>query len=286
MRSSKTLCHQGNRLPHPEACYNVLMKHRIDPKIDCVFKALLGADENRNLLVHFLNAVLLKELKAPVVDVDIINPYSEREFLLDKLSIVDVKARDKEGRLFQVEIQLVQYGHLPSRMIYSWADIYSQQLQKGDGYELLKPTYSIWLLDDTLVTSDKDYVHTYKLRDNRGQTLLDHGGIWLFEIDKFSTQKIASEEQRWLRFLKEGEGLDDQSLPDWMSTHEMEQAMNTLIKFSEKERDYHEYQARQNFLREQRTIQKELETALAEKQEALAEVARLKALLAQQDKSL
>ncbi len=171
-------------------------------------------------------------------------------------------------------------------MIYSWADIYSQQLQKGDGYDLLKPTYSIWLLDDTLVTSDKDYVHTYKLRDNRGQTLLDHGGIWLFEIDKFSTQKIASEEQRWLRFLKEGEGLDDQSLPDWMSTHEMEQAMNTLIKFSEKERDYHEYQARQNFLREQRTIQKELETALAEKQEALAEVARLKALLALQDKSL
>lgn len=76
------------------------MKHRIDPKIDCVFKALLGADENRNLLVHSLNADLLKELKAPVVDVDILNHYSEREFLIDKLSIVDVKARDKEGRLF------------------------------------------------------------------------------------------------------------------------------------------------------------------------------------------
>jgi chromosome segregation ATPase len=31
------------------------MKHRIDPKIDCVFKALLGSEENRNLLLHFLN---------------------------------------------------------------------------------------------------------------------------------------------------------------------------------------------------------------------------------------
>jgi hypothetical protein len=38
------------------------MKHRIDPKIDCVFKALLGSEENRNLLVHFLNAVLNTEL--------------------------------------------------------------------------------------------------------------------------------------------------------------------------------------------------------------------------------
>ena len=247
------------------------MKHRIDPKIDCVFKALLGAEENRNLLVHFLNAVLALELKAPVVDVEILNPYNEREFVLDKLSIVDVKARDREGRLFQVEIQLVQYGHLPSRMIYSWADIYSQQLKSGDGYDLLKPTYSIWLLDDTLVTSDKDYVHSYKLRDNRGQTLFDHGGIWLFEIEKFSAQQIANEEQRWLRFLKEGERLDDQSLPAWMSTQEMEQAMSTLRKFSEKERDYHAYQGRQNFLREQRTIQKELETALTENQELLTE---------------
>jgi len=33
------------------------MKHRIDPKIDRVFKALLDFEENCNLLVHFLNAV-------------------------------------------------------------------------------------------------------------------------------------------------------------------------------------------------------------------------------------
>ncbi|MEI7869829.1 MAG: hypothetical protein WCI11_18230 [Candidatus Methylumidiphilus sp.] len=37
------------------------MKHRIDPKIDCVFKALLGSEGNRNLLVHFLNAVLVDD---------------------------------------------------------------------------------------------------------------------------------------------------------------------------------------------------------------------------------
>jgi hypothetical protein len=30
--------------------------------IDCVFKALLGSEENRSLLVHFLNAVLGPDL--------------------------------------------------------------------------------------------------------------------------------------------------------------------------------------------------------------------------------
>jgi len=31
------------------------MKHPIDPKVDCVFKALLGTQENANLLISFNN---------------------------------------------------------------------------------------------------------------------------------------------------------------------------------------------------------------------------------------
>ena len=49
-----------------------------------------------------------------------------------------------------------------------------------------------------------------------------------------------------------------------MNTDEMRQAMNTLKQFSEKERDYHAYQARQNYLREQRTLQIEREEDLRE----------------------
>ena len=268
------------------------MKHRIDPKIDCVFKALLGSEENKDLLIHFLNAMLGLELGAPVTDVVIRDPHNGKESLNDKLSIVDVKAKDATGRLFQVEIQLLQYGHLTSRIAYGWADIYSQQLQSGTDYDELQPTYSIWILSDNLLPDDGLYVHDYKLRDHIGNALLENGGIWLFELKKFNAQTVATEEQRWLRFLKEGEALDDQALPEWMYTREMEKAMKTLMQFSEKENDYHEYQARQNFLRQQRTIQKELDgalereaKALAQKDEALAEIARLKALLEQQSKS-
>ena len=50
------------------------MKHRIDPKIDCVFKALLGSVENRNLLVHFLSAVLVDDLSAPITEAEPLNP--------------------------------------------------------------------------------------------------------------------------------------------------------------------------------------------------------------------
>jgi hypothetical protein len=42
--------------------------------VDCVFKALLGSDDNRALLIHFLNAVLVDDLPAPITEVEILNP--------------------------------------------------------------------------------------------------------------------------------------------------------------------------------------------------------------------
>jgi hypothetical protein len=79
-----------------------------------------------------------------------------------------------------------------------------------------------------------------------------------------------------------------------MITEEMRQAMNTLRQFSEKERDCNTYQACQHFIREQSTIQEELQMArmpeqqiTAEKdaanlkeQKALAEIEKLQTLLA------
>lgn len=47
------------------------MKHHIDPKVDCVFKKLLGSEENRDLLIHFLNATLGADLPEPIAEVEI-----------------------------------------------------------------------------------------------------------------------------------------------------------------------------------------------------------------------
>jgi predicted transposase/invertase (TIGR01784 family) len=276
------------------------MKHQIDPKVDCVFKAILGSDDNKALLVHFLNAVLASELKHPITSVSILNPYNDKEHLDDKLSIVDVKARDNANQLYQIEIQLAYYTSLPDRIIYTWADVYSQQLQSGNQYTELKPTYSIWLLDENVVKNDDNYLHSYKFRDDLGQSLTGHGGIWLLELKKFHAQYITNEQERWLQFFREGNTLnDDNGLPDWMQTQEMRQAMSTLRQFSEKEKNYFAYQARQDFIRQQNTIRFEYESALekeiAEKNEAiereqaanqreqlaLAEIEKLKALLAE-----
>lgn len=244
------------------------MRHPIDPTVDCVFKALLGSEQNQGLLVHFLNAILGSALTRPIVAVAILNPYNEKEFLSDKLSVVDVKARDDEGRQFQIEIQLLNHRDLPARILYSWADLYSQQLREGQSYSQLHPTYCIWLVGEVLLGAVPGHLHRYQLRDDEGRCLLDHGGIWVVELRKFQADRVHSEADRWLKFFTEAPRLDEDNLPDWMQTDEMRQAMNTLRVFSEKERAYDAYQARQNFLRVQAAIEEELVDLRAEREAA------------------
>ncbi|MFM8331477.1 MAG: hypothetical protein ACKN9T_07290 [Candidatus Methylumidiphilus sp.] len=58
--------------------------------------------------------------------------------------------------------------------------------------------------------------------------------------------------------------------------------MTTLKRFSEKDRDYHAYQARQNYLREQRTIQWERE----QDREKLKHLAQVEETLRQKEQDL
>jgi len=75
-------------------CINV-----IDPLVDCVFKGLLGSEDNKPLLLHFLNALLQWPEPKRLLAVELNNPFNERETLEDKLTVVDVKARDaRSGR--------------------------------------------------------------------------------------------------------------------------------------------------------------------------------------------
>ena len=106
---------------------------------------------------------------------------------------------------------------------------------------------------------------------------MEHGGIALFELSKFAAERVQTEEERWLKFFIEGERLDEGHLPEWMQTEEMRQAMGTLKDFSEKDRAYHAYQARQNYLRQQRSIERRLEALMAEAERERAEKERERA---------
>ena len=260
------------------------MKHAIDPKVDCVFKAILGRPSHRQLLCHFINAMLQEVLPQPVVNVHILNPLNLQDYLTDKLSIVDVKASDATGQQFQIEIQLRHHAGLTERIAYGWSDLYSRQLEEGQSYKHLQPVYAIWLLNQRLPVPPipaeavavppipahapaessplppPDPIRYYQLCDQQQRPLSNRiGGVWLCELNRlcFSDDEVANERQRWLRFFQQGRDLDADQLPRWMNTMEMQQAMHTLKTFSEKQQAYHIYQSRINARRLELTLQEE-----------------------------
>ena len=147
------------------------------------------------------------------------------------------------------------------------------QLAGAEGWRVFRRGGDVRLggMVSKFLRNDPAYAHRYRLRDERGRTLLERSGISLFELSKFAAGAVETEEQRWLKFFKDGERLDADHLPDRMQTDEMRQAMNTVKRFSEKERAYDAYQARQNYLRMQGSIarhKQELEEALVQERAA------------------
>ena len=110
----------------------------IDPKVDYAFKRVYGREENRDVLESILEAVLAGTEFGSISDLEILNPFNERDTADDKLSIVDVRARRKSGEIFNVEMQLLSFKALPQRLLYYWSVSHSGRLNKGDWYGELK----------------------------------------------------------------------------------------------------------------------------------------------------
>ena len=94
------------------------MRLGVDPKIDYAFKHLLGRERNVGILGHLLNAVLQPPADERIVTLEILNPFNDKESLDDKLSILDIKARDQKGRQLNIEMQMLPDLHFPRRIAY------------------------------------------------------------------------------------------------------------------------------------------------------------------------
>ncbi|MEZ4524580.1 MAG: Rpn family recombination-promoting nuclease/putative transposase [Desulfobacterales bacterium] len=244
------------------------MKHRIDPKVDCVFKSLLGKEENSNLLIHFLNAVLEPAKGMRIREVTILNPYNEKEFIGAKLTIVDVKALDENGKRYQIEIQLAVHPSLSSRILFTWSSIYHSQISEGDDYAKLHPVISIWIVDGSLFPEKNECHLCFQVYDRAHSTLLtDHLNIHVLQLPKWKPgDKVRSEKDRWLYLFKEGKNIDTDNIPEILDTEEMRQAMKTMQNFSKNQKEWLLYQSRLDAILERNTwlrtidqTQKELE---------------------------
>jgi predicted transposase/invertase (TIGR01784 family) len=226
----------------------------IDPKVDYVFKRLFGRESNQALAVHLLNAVLTPSPRERVVDLEFLNPFNDKDTLDDKLSILDIKARDQSGRQFNVEMQLLANPYFRQRVPYYWARLHQSQLQEGQDYRLLRPTISVCFVNTPLFPEVPAYHLVFEWRERDFPLRLTEDlAVHLLELSKFtkSTEELATPLDVWLYFLRHGDQLDTEALPASMAAvAEVHRAMGELQMITQSDLERERYEARLKWQRD------------------------------------
>lgn len=118
---------------------------RLNPRADLAFKKIFGVEENNDLLISLINAIVSE--KDQVADVTLLNPYNPKNFKNDKLSVLDIKAKGLDGTLFNIEIQITDEASYDKRALYYWAKLYTEQLSESESYDSLSKAIGIHILN-------------------------------------------------------------------------------------------------------------------------------------------
>ena len=233
----------------------------IDPTVDFASKLVLGSPEHPAITLHFINAVLRRD--PLITEVEILNPIVGQEFDSAKLSILDVLAKDREGRLFDIEVQRTLSAGLAERLTYYSATQLVGQIGKGDGYRRLRPSIGICILDAILFRGVAELHHDFRLRSSTSQLCLtDCLQIHLLELPKYTppsdNRVITDPIEQWIYFYRCAKELSFAELTGRLADPVFAEAAGVLemIARSPQERDF--YEAR---LKVQRDEQARLEAA-------------------------
>ena len=177
-----------------------------DPRYDTTFKKVF---HHPDLLISFLNALLPLGDDEQVESIEYLSPEMLPPVPDGKFSIVDVNCKDKRGRQFIVEMQMVWSEEFKSRVLFNASKAYVNQLAKGEEFKLLRPVYSLNLVNGIFEKDlpEDEYYHFYQLVHERHSDKVIEGLHILFvELPKFNPadwKENKMMKRLWLRFLTE-----------------------------------------------------------------------------------
>lgn len=190
---------------------------KINPRVDFAFKKLFGSEENKDLLISLINAIISEEEQ--VIEVELKNPYNLADYRAGKMSILDIKAKSEQGRWLNVEMQISEDYNFDKRAIYYWAKLVTEQLSEGMMFKELKKTISINIMDFNFIPDIEEMHNCYKIINTatgKDDKLHDIFELHYIELRKFKKtyQEIDSVLDRWSSFLTKADKLDKNSIPE------------------------------------------------------------------------
>jgi len=208
-----------------------------DVKNDITFRKIFGNAKKSICLISFLNVVLEFEGESRIKSVTFINPYLLPRLSEEKSSIIDVRATDHKGRRFIIEMQIANKKGFRQRVQYYATRDYSMQINSGEDYPKLRPTYFIGIVNFS-ISKGKNYVSKHlTIEEETGDNILKDVKYAFVQLTKFNKKEnqLLTLTDKWTYFIKNAKNL--KVIPDYVDDEGLKTAFQEADRYNWKKEE-------------------------------------------------
>ena len=252
---------------------------------DYLFRALL---QRSNYVLKGLICSLLHLDEEEVEAVEITNPIKLGDSINEKTFYLDINVILNGNVLINLEMQVVNYHDWPERSLVYLCRTFDS-LKRGEHYQDIKSAIQISLLNFPLFPEAPEFYATYMLLNVKNHTLYSDK-LRLSVVDLTHTNLATEEDKqyhidKWAALFRASTWEEIKMLAQ--NNEHIREASNTVYQLSHEEEVRLQCEAREDYYRLQRSKDREVEMAKAERDAAVAErdaaVAARDAVFAERD---
>ena len=208
---------------------------RHNPLNDYLFLRVMGEKGDEGQLLGFLNATLGRSDENRLSSVEILEDKTfSPEFLGNKASILDIRARLYDGTMVNIEVQLRNLGNMDKRSLFYWSREYSKGIKEGEDYTILPNVITINIIDFEFLEAEN--FHTvFHLREDKEKDFVLTGVLEIHFLDMVKWRRLREKDlaneplHRWLTWF-------DESSPPELVAEVVK--MDNAIRLAEEKQEY------------------------------------------------
>jgi predicted transposase/invertase (TIGR01784 family) len=224
----------------------------INPFTDFGFKKLFGTELNKDLLIDFLNEVILPD-QLRITDLS----YKKNDQLgateFDRKAIFDLYCTGSNNERFIVEMQKAKQNYFKDRTVFYATFPIQEQAQKGDWDYRLSEIFTVGILDfvfsdevqnnnEIKLAEKKEVRHVVNLKDQKCRVFYDKLTFIYLEMPNFTKteEELETTYDKWLYVLKNLATLPNRPLKLQEKIFQRLFETAEIAKFSPQEKEQYE----------------------------------------------
>ena len=223
---------------------------------DYLFRALL--QQNNKVLKGLISSLLHLPLEE-IASVEITNPIELGTAIDAKTFLLDIKVLLNNDTIINLEMQVINEHNWPERSL-SYLCRSFDNLNKGEDYLMIKPIIQICFLDFTLFPSNPEFYATYQLLNVKNHIVYsDKLRLCVLDLTRID---LATKKDRhyqidyWASLFKATTWEELRMLAE--KNESIAEATETVYKLSQEEMIRLQCEAREDYYRRERTIQRQM----------------------------